>query len=295
MRRWRAAAGMKAHQVRSVMRSKRDIRVNIHGTSLLLPFDHALPRYVALFPEYLTNVSRVAEAVAVKYPGSSLIDVGANVGDTVKMWRAKVQSPVLAVEGDPHWLRYLRANVGELPRITIANVFLGERAENRAMRAERFQGTSAFVADDEAGTSLEVWTPRQLIESFPTFGDARLVKTDTDGFDYAIVKGFVGELSHPPVFFFEHDPTFGDDGVAESEELRLSLARAKYHWTLWWDNFGRFLLACDIHDAMLWQDLTKYVPVPGRVHYWDVAAFPEGDTDLALSLRKAELFRPTSS
>ena len=217
------------------------------------------------------------------------------MGDTVSLWRAQVRSPILAVEGDPHWLRYLRANTGALPGVTIASVFLGERSENRAMRAERCQGTSVFVADDEAGTSVEVRTPRQLIERYPAFDDARLIKTDTDGYDYGIVKGFVGELSHAPVFFFEHDPTFGDDGVAESEELRLSLASAQYRWTLWWDNVGRFLLACDIHNAMLWQDLTHYVPVPGHIHYWDVAAFPDGDTDLALSLRMAELSRSTSS
>lgn len=282
--------------MRSLIRQKRgDVRFQVYGASLLLPFDHALPEYVRLYPGYSTNVVRVAEAVSSKYPASPLIDVGANVGDTASFWRARVLSPILAVEGDAHWLPYLRANAGQLPGVSLASVFLGTTAETVAMRADRSRGTSAFVPDDAMGAAVEVCTPQQLLTRFPDFCGARLVKTDTDGHDYSIVRGFLSEFRDPPVYFFEHDPSFGQAGVGQSNELRQALERANYGTTLWWDNFGRFLLAFDLGDEALWNSLTRYVPTPHGAQYWDVAAFPEGDTDVAESLVDAELSRREST
>lgn len=264
--------------------------MHLHGATLRLPFDHALPQYVKLFPEYSSNVVRVAEAVAAKYPGTPLIDVGANVGDTASFWRARLEAPILAVEGDPHWLPYLSANAGALPGVSLANVFVGPKAETMLLRPERSRGTSSFVAD-RAGGAVEVCTAGQLLTRFPDFRGSHLVKTDTDGYDYAIVAGFVGELSEPPVFFFEHDPSFGPEGHRRSNELRRTLENAEYRLALWWDNFGRFLLACDLRDEALWESLTNYVPAPQGAYYWDVAAFPDVDSDVARALRRSELTR----
>lgn len=289
---WSAGLRRRASWLRARVRKARgDVRVHIHGASLLLPFDHALPEYSKLFPEYSRNVVRVAEAVSAKYPGAPFIDVGANVGDTTGSWRAGLAAPILSVEGDPHWLPYLVANAGSLPDVHLAPVFLGAKMETVVLRADRLHGTSAFVPDDAKGTSIEVCTPRQLLARFPSFRRSRLVKTDTDGYDYSIVSSFVDELVEAPVFFFEHDPSFGPSGRQQSAELRQKLVAAGYRMALWWDNFGRFALGFDLRDESIWNSLTRYAPAPAGVHYWDVAAFPETDSDMAESVRLAEMSR----
>lgn len=241
-----------------------DVRVRVHGVRLLLPRAHALPAYVRRYPGYSTNVVRVARAILEKYPNAPLIDVGANVGDTTSFWRAAVTAPILAVEGDPHWLRYLEANTGSLEHVTRAPLFLGSAAASVALRANRRDGTSAFIRDDERGVVVEVSTARNLLERFPDFRSARLVKTDTDGYDYEIVESFLAAgLAHPCVFFFEHDPHFGTDGLGASEHLRAALLRSGYGSGLWWDNFGRFLVAQDLSDERAWNCLAAYVPAPG--------------------------------
>ncbi len=278
--------------MRSLLRVKgSDRHAQIHGAALRLPPDHALPHYVALYPDYSANVVRLAEAVSAKYPASPLIDVGANIGDTVAFWRAKLESPILAVEGDPHWLPYLSTNTDQFADVTLAHVFLGPSTGTVSIRADRHRGTSAFIQDDAKGSAAEMCTPRELLTRFPEFRRSHLVKSDTDGFDYAIVKSFIGELLCPPVFFFEHDPSFSSSGVEESIELRQALVSAGYGMTLWWDNFGRFLVTANLEDEGLWESLTRYVPAPSSVYYWDVAAFPHADADVAESLRIAELAR----
>jgi len=58
---------------------------------------------------------------------------------------------------------------------------------------------------------------------------------------------------------------------------------------LWWHNFGRFLLAQALRDERSWNSLTAYVPAPGSAYYWDVAVFPEADTDIARTLMQREI------
>lgn len=271
-----------------------DVQVRVHGVSLLLPRHHALPSHVQQFPEYSTNVVRVASAVAVKYPDAPLIDVGANVGDTANFLRARLPNSILAVEGDPHWWPYLEANTASLADVTRAGVFLGAAAGLLMLRVERRAGTTSFAHDESSGVPVQVSTAQGLLQRFPTFEQARLVKTDTDGNDYAIVQSFLSSrLSHAPVFFFEHDPHLNPGGVRASEDLRIALVGRGYRRALWWDNFGRFLVAADLENRDLWESLAAYVPAPGAAYYWDVAAFSGDDTDIADSLSRSELLRPS--
>jgi hypothetical protein len=71
--------------------------------------------------------------------------------------------------------------------------------------------------------------------------------------------------------------------------LRVALLRSGYGSGLWWDNFGRFLVAQDLSDQRSWEGLATYVPAPGSAYYWDVAVFPEADADIARTLMQDEL------
>ena len=52
------------------------------------------------YPQYSQNLPRLVGLVASKYPRPGLIDVGANIGDTVRFVRAVDDTPVLCIEGN---------------------------------------------------------------------------------------------------------------------------------------------------------------------------------------------------
>lgn len=272
-----------------------DCRATVHGVELVLPVDHELPRYVNSYPDYSSNVVRVASEVLKKHPGAPLVDVGANVGDTTCFWRSAIREPILAVEGDPKWLPYFEANTKHLADVTLAKHFLGAETGARTMRIGRSGGTSS-LSDDRGGNEIRLITPAELIDAYPRFRKSCLVKCDTDGFDYSIITGFLDAgLSSKPAFFFEHDPSMYADGIGESEQLRRRLLAGGYRCSLWWDNFGNFITGLDLEDVNQWQSMTSYVPAVGGAYYWDVAVFAIEDCDIATALRSSELTRHHAS
>src|SRR6266852_517263 len=84
------------------------VRYNLAGLELRLPLSHNLPLYRRSFPLYSSNVGRIAAAVAAKYRDIHVIDIGANIGDTVAIVRAQVNCPILCVEGDASVCEILR-------------------------------------------------------------------------------------------------------------------------------------------------------------------------------------------
>jgi FkbM family methyltransferase len=77
----------------------------------------------------------------------TVLDVGANVGDSALQILDAVDARILCVEGDDFYLDFLDLNVGEDPRVTIVAALLSseEPQESAPMRAVRAGGTSRFV------------------------------------------------------------------------------------------------------------------------------------------------------
>src|SRR5690349_19398723 len=84
------------------------IQYALDGTPLLLPMSHPLPLYRREYPQYSSNVGRIAAAIARNTPDFTFIDIGANVGDTLAIVRANAEFPVLCIEGAEQYLPVLR-------------------------------------------------------------------------------------------------------------------------------------------------------------------------------------------
>ena len=66
---------------------------DIAGYSLTIPFSHRLPFILKKQPYYSSNLARISKYVKTKYSDLTMIDVGANIGDSVaiiKIGRAHV-------------------------------------------------------------------------------------------------------------------------------------------------------------------------------------------------------------
>jgi len=140
--------------------------------------DHVLPIKLAKFPNYSANVPRIAALLVEKYPGMALVDVGANIGDTVALVRSKVTCPIVCIEGDEEFFSLLKGNTSQFKDVTLFSNFVSDGDARMAGEVVRHDGTAHLVAND--GKSVDVTTLDSLKEQHAAaFENVRLLKIDT--------------------------------------------------------------------------------------------------------------------
>lgn len=249
----------------------------VQGVTLEMPRSHMLPVYARLRPTYGQNLVELAAGLKDSAPDETLtvMDVGANIGDSALQMIARTDARVLCVEGDPYWVRYLRANVGSEPNAAVAEVLLApDDTDWSAASPVREHGTTRFVSDLAGDRSQPMATAAELRQKYPEFDQLRLLKSDTDGFDPAIVPAVAQAWRDTrPVLFFEFDPTLARlAGNTHPNKVWDDLIELGYDRLAIWDNAGDPLGQMSIHDAAEHARTLEPRPVQYGYHFWDVAA-----------------------
>jgi len=199
---------------------------------MVLPWSHRLPDYAKLEPEYGQNLPRLAAALA-RLDGQpvSVLDIGANVGDTALQILDATDGKVLCVEADGGFLPFLHRNADTDTRIVIEpSLLLPEDADGDASGESgatwapvRVGGTTRFEPGSSKDTASTV-SVAELRRRHPEFDGLRLAKSDTDGYDVVLIPSVAKTYadSHP-VLFFEYDHELsrraGNDAHAVWAEL----------------------------------------------------------------------------
>jgi FkbM family methyltransferase len=265
------------------------VKYNLDGLSIRLPGTHALPQIRKLYPAYGTNLGRVVQVVERKYPDLKLLDIGANVGDSVAIIRAKSVCPILCIEGFDPYFEFLSRNVSGVPHVELEKCYVGIKGLEMHGTVRPLNGT-ASVQLDPNGKKISMKTLREILEERPTFRCSRVWKIDTDGLDTEIiVDNMLTVAATRPVIFFEYDPYFLEklklDGFAVFEKL----LGADYDQALFYENTGDYLLTASLSNKPLLKDLHEAQCGRGGLRYWDICVFPSEDSDLSYELRSEEL------
>jgi FkbM family methyltransferase len=271
------------------------VTYQIGQIALHLPLSHQLPYYRRTFPQYSSSIGRIGAAVEEKYPDLTLIDVGANVGDTVAIARQAAHYPILCVEGSTVYLPLLYRNVNHLGDVEIEAAFVGGTSGPVAASLRMAGGTAhlAMGGSDEGTISLS--SLEEIVRRHPRFASAKLMKSDTDGMDCQIIAGAADYLAAVrPALFFEYDPDLTARAGATAIRVFDVLDAAGYRYALVYENTGGLMLLLDLHDKRLLSDLDAFFSgrngrgglLDGR--YADICAFHETDSDLAFALHKSE-------
>ncbi len=273
-------------------------RYKIGHYSILFPIDHPLDRYQATWQRYDTALGYIAQAVFDKYPQSSAIDIGANVGDSAALIRSGREVPVLCVEGSPEFVECLKNNALQIGDIEIDECFVGTDGETINFDQTLNHGGTASIVNaltSEKGESVTMKSLKTIIQHHPRFKDSKLLKIDTDGFDFSIIKASADILSRSrPVLYFEYDLAFKTNAEAEAMDAIKTLLTIGYEHFLVYDNFGNYLVSLSKQDYERFVDLNAYLISNRRrsgtpaVYYFDVCAFTNDDSDLFENLRKRE-------
>ncbi|HIK17498.1 MAG TPA: FkbM family methyltransferase [Leptolyngbyaceae cyanobacterium M33_DOE_097] len=278
----------------------REKTYQIGAFALTLPLDHKLDVYQANWKRYDTALGYISQAIFEKYPDHTAIDIGANVGDTAALIRTyNKEVPLLCVEGNPEFITYLESNTQQLGNVQIATCFIGE--DNQAVDLNQISsqsGTASVVNATQAQSSktIPMQSLTKLLQEHPQFQTAKLLKIDTDGYDFTIIQTSLPILaSHQPVLFFEYDPFITPTGVSDSLKTVEALITVGYERFIVYDNFGNYLLSLSATDRDRFCDLNAYLKSSryksGKViiYYFDICAFSQQDVDLFEQIRQKEL------
>ncbi len=106
-------------KVRGEARRRRSTPYVLDGSPILLPEGHMLPIIRVDHPHYAANVARLARSLRAKYGDLAILDIGANIGDTVAILRREVDSPILCIEGSQTFMPFLKANLASFKDVEL--------------------------------------------------------------------------------------------------------------------------------------------------------------------------------
>ncbi len=270
------------------------VRYPVGSCTLLLPRDHALPELRRHWPLYDEPLRHVADALRQVHGPFRAIDIGANVGDSAAILNAGGPTPVLCIEGDPAYHPFLDANANALGKhVVLEKCFVGLSDEDRVASDDivRRSGTTAVRRATTAteGAGLGVARLESILSRHPDFHEAKLVKIDTDGWDFDILLAHRDVLAgRKPVLFFEY--LLGQDKRSSHEQsLRCidTLLELGYERFLIFDHYGHYLLSTS--ERSTFEELNLYLlsnaAYGTAVHYLDVCALAEADLEVGRLVR----------
>lgn len=249
--------------------------------------NHSLPKILERWPNYSSNLPRLASKLKEKYPKLLLIDVGANVGDTVALLRSKEYFPIVCIEGDGDFFKLLNQNIQQFKDVSTFQYFLGEESGLIDATIKKADGTAKII---KSSNKIQLITLDDFINSHPDFQLAKILKIDTDGYDLKIIRGGLEYIKNTkPVLFIEYDEVYlskiNDDGLTTLKVLK----DIGYNKVMFYDNFGRFLLSTELKNNKLIKQLHLYIKnKKGGFPYYDLCIFHEDDNDIATKFIKDE-------
>ncbi|MCW6036952.1 FkbM family methyltransferase [Spirulina subsalsa FACHB-351] len=261
------------------------IRYPIGSYELWMSFDHELPLILQGYPQYTQNLVRLTQQISQEISEFKMIDVGANIGDTVALLNLK--GSTLCIEGNPYFFKILEKNAKVLKNIELVQTLLGETSQSLQGILEYKLGTGRIIPTSDV-ESLTIQTLPEVLEQYPHFREARLLKIDTDGFDCQVLRGAKSWLMEAkPVIFFEYDPHY----LRTQKEVKLSIFKDLKDWgyfyLLIYDNVGDFMLSSTCDSISQLKELHDYLLRKDKL-YCDICVFHELDRELFKSFQNQE-------
>ena len=268
-----------------------DKKIIIGQYSLTANSDHSLDIYLENYSDYSQNFPRVAYKILEDEPNHTIVDVGANIGDTVALLRKyNVTNHVFCIEGDEVYYNLLIENTKQFQNVSLLKYYLSNNDEKKGYYVEKKNGTARIVETQNSTIQTSIIT-LDTLSTINNLGTVRIIKIDTDGFDCKIIKGSLGLIEkYKPVLFFEYDYDLSKQQNEEPIEI-LSILRSKgYNGIIYYDNFGKLICATSLQNDLQLKILDRYIQNgKGSFPYYDVFVFHQSDESLMKEIIAGEL------
>jgi FkbM family methyltransferase len=250
------------------------VPISEDGRELSMRLSHALPLLKSSNPLYDSIFDRLARNARKFEPRLTMIDVGANIGDTVSSVENDRNSRFLCVEGDERHFALLERNTRSLGNVTCVHTILSDRPGSGGYGLHTLHGTSYVVSDVSGAVSIH--TLDTVVAQYPDFEQANVLKIDTDGFDLKVLRGANGLLARAkPAVVFELAPRhYVKAGNEDPKQAFDFLRSADYDLTAVYNSAGVLMIAADVSDDALLDAVRQLIDCAhyeGR--YFDIVAF----------------------
>ena len=254
------------------------VDITIGNQTIKVPLAHQLRRNVVAFPDYNFNLPRIIKYTTSQIKDVRVIDIGANIGDTVAFIKNYTDVPILCIDGEEKYIKILRSNVAQYTNVSICHSLVGNETKESNLRIVSERGT-AYV--EQGKETIIIRTLEDILEGFPDFKNAKILKVDTDGFDTLILRGCSNYLAKvKPVLFFEFDPYLISKNNDDPFTFIPYLKSCGYGYLIFYMNNGDYLLSCSIDDTDTIDQLIHYFSGRNIAVFTDICAFSSDDKSL---------------
>jgi FkbM family methyltransferase len=292
--------GNKVEEYKNIKKEGDEIKtITIGRFEILINSDNPLTNLFKHYPYYSSELGRLVAAMQRKYPGLTLIDVGANVGDTVAIARSAADISIVCIEGDNFCFSLLKQNIKQFGNVSAYNLFLGDKTETISVTLEK-QGcnTTIIPSQQEHSLKLELTSLDEFLENHSNYSNYKILKIDTEGFDTKVIRGGLNYIKTiKPVLHFEYNrdnmTKIGEDGIS----TLFFLEQLGYNKTLFYEATGRFVLSTSLRNKNIILQLHNYADgYNSSIYYFDICVFHEQDDELAdLFIKSEEYFNIENS
>lgn len=206
-----------------------------------MPLSHNLPLYYFSKPLYDRLPQRLG-AFVIQLKGPLIcIDVGANIGDTIAAFRQSDADSFLGIEPSPHFRKYLSTNWENDQNVKILPLICSSGNDTRNFQVHESAGTATVVECNE-GSQIERSSLDDIAEDYPNFSKPTIIKIDTDGHDFEVIRGARNVISKAmPALLFECDSFSNENYIAECLDTMKTLRACGYNNFILYDNLGNLL------------------------------------------------------
>ena len=245
---------------------------------LLAPESHLLFELQKIGPYRDLCIGISAKIICEKYPNASIVDVGANIGDTAAILASHVSNKLILVEGSDYYYDFLEKNLHRFPNAIVP--IKAMVSDGSAIQGElrHWGGTAYFRHLGEEELTTPTLPLSEIADS-----NTRFIKIDTDGFECSILNAALPWLEQQqPAILFENQLRDEND-LQRFNNLYDELARIGYHYFVAWDDPGFHILSTDSVEAV--KDLNRYqykihnANLP-RINNYDIICLHESDNDI---------------
>lgn len=218
--------------------------------TLVVPENHLLAKLKQPYRDMCVGIA--AKYLGLKYPNATMVDIGANVGDTAALMATHARSKLILVEASEYFLGFLRRNVSAFKNEVVVKQVLVSDGSLVSGHFHHWAGTASFVQEEQGSLKLQSERLQDLADENTCF-----VKTDTDGYDFGILMDSLNWLAavHPAILF--ENQIRSVEELERANQLYLELQKIGYRWFIVWDDPGFHILSTSSFEALA--DLNRYL------------------------------------
>lgn len=274
-----------------IPKTKREGSVLVGKYQIRMPGNNLQLGNYKIYPDLNRQLGRLAAVIFQKYPGMAIIDVGANVGDTIAILKSVVDVPIIGIEGDDVSYSYLEKNVAQFSNVNLVKTFLSEKTQDIKANMDK-TGWNNTIIPDLGGTENISFKSLDDVITTGGFGnlDIKLLKVDVEGFDTIVLRGATEIIKkNKPVLFFEYNRESMKLIPEEGLPTILSFDKLGYTKIIFFDHKGNFVLTTNLQNTEVITHMHNYISSEKNLlAYYDICVVHEHDEDIAESFLAKE-------